>query len=328
MASLCISSTDAALYSPEDRFEISVQQIMSCNSDQVGCEGGWASSGADALSHGIVKERDATYLCGGGDPLNHFYEDAGGSCEHYPWGSTCQASSLAVPNWNIDGASRVIGEADMMALIALGNALYVRFDVYDSFWSLGVGSIYRGPAGSVSGGHAVTAVGYGVEQGVKYWNLQNSWGVDYQVNGFFKYERGINLGGIEEGAVVLNVWVTDGREVVCSDTDAGATDLYGDGCGAYSDNIDWCGKYDDSDFHSTDQCCGCGGGAYTVENDYTPAPLVVTPGPCSDTSGSATDPYGDTCADYAANPGWCGKYDDNDFQSSSMCCGCGGGYRR
>jgi len=46
---------------------------------------------------------------------------------------------------------------------------------------------------------------------------------------------------------------------------------------------------------------------------------------CEDTNSGAKDPYGDDCTGYAANVGWCGKYDDDDFKSNQMCCVCGGG---
>ena len=34
---------------------------------------------------------------------------------------------------------------------------------------------------------------------------------------------------------------------------------------------------------------------------------------CEDTNSGAKDPYDDDCTGYAANVGWCGKYDDDDF---------------
>ena len=46
----------------------------------------------------------------------------------------------------------------------------------------------------------------------------------------------------------------------CDDLDGGATDPYGDGCGAYWQNLDWCGGFDDSDFSSDAMCCACGVG--------------------------------------------------------------------
>ena len=52
----------------------------------------------------------------------------------------------------------------------------------------------------------------------------------------------------------------------------------------------------------------------------TPAPTF-----CIDTDNGAADPYGDPCSDYAIYTSWCGNYDDDDFTSNEMCCGCNGG---
>ena len=56
--------------------------------------------------------------------------------------------------------------------------------------------------------------------------------------------------------------------VVCSDTDDGATDSWGDSCEFYDTNSWGCSYYDDEDFSSDDMCCACGGGA-SVGDDRT-----------------------------------------------------------
>ena len=43
--------------------------------------------------------------------------------------------------------------------------------------------------------HAVLAVGYGVENGVPYWLIKNSWGADWGDSGYFKMEMGKNMCG-------------------------------------------------------------------------------------------------------------------------------------
>merc|ERR1719335_120798 len=45
--------------------------------------------------------------------------------------------------------------------------------------------------------HAVLVVGWGEEDGKKYWRIQNSWGEDWGEDGFFRMIRDENESGIE-----------------------------------------------------------------------------------------------------------------------------------
>lgn len=51
------------------------------------------------------------------------------------------------------------------------------------------------------GGHAIRIIGYGVEDGTKYWLCVNSWNETWGDNGTFKILRGNNECGIEDSGV-------------------------------------------------------------------------------------------------------------------------------
>ncbi len=72
------------------------------------------------------------------------------------------------------------------------------FDVYADFPNYKSG-VYQvtGSSGQPLGGHAVKMVGWGVEDGVDYWLIANSWNEEWGDNGYFKIRRGTDECGIE-----------------------------------------------------------------------------------------------------------------------------------
>ncbi len=75
------------------------------------------------------------------------------------------------------------------------------FIVYEDFPTYKSG-VYSHHTGSALGGHAIRVLGWGEENGEKYWLCGNSWNTDWGNNGFFKViekliEFYLNIGNIE-----------------------------------------------------------------------------------------------------------------------------------
>jgi len=119
--------------------------------------------------------------------------------------STCtnaaSLTSYALDKVKITGYSLGKGEDAMIAALNNGGTVAVSFTVYQDFYSYKSG-IYAYKTGTELGGHAVRLIGYGVEDGVKYWLLANSWGPRWGESGFFRMARGTNECGIEANYVV------------------------------------------------------------------------------------------------------------------------------
>merc|ERR1711924_331880 len=72
------------------------------------------------------------------------------------------------------------------------------FNVYSDFENY-AGGIYHHVSGGLAGGHAVKVVGWGVENGVKYWKIANSWNPYWGEKGYFRIKFG--EGGIDDQAI-------------------------------------------------------------------------------------------------------------------------------
>ena len=76
----------------------------------------------------------------------------------------------------------------------------VAFDVYEDFMTYKSG-IYQHVEGELIGGHAVKLVGWGVEDGVEYWKIANSWNPTWGEEGYFRMILGKDECGIESQCV-------------------------------------------------------------------------------------------------------------------------------
>ena len=84
-------------------------------------------------------------------------------------------------------------------MLVTGGPIHTGFTVYEDFMQYKSG-IYQHTSGSSLGGHAVVIIGYGSENGINYWIIQNSWGPEWGEQGYFRIKMGEV--GIDSYAVV------------------------------------------------------------------------------------------------------------------------------
>lgn len=104
-----------------------------------------------------------------------------------------------VPGTEEQGGS----ELQIRANIYRWGPIATGFDIYPDFYTFDAKKeIYKwNGEGEKIGGHAVCIVGWGEENGVKFWWVRNSWGPEWGINGFFKFLRGENHLHIEANCV-------------------------------------------------------------------------------------------------------------------------------
>ena len=91
-------------------------------------------------------------------------------------------------------------ESHIMEEIQTNGPVEAAFSVYEDFPTYKSG-VYQHTSGGYLGGHAVRMIGWGEENGVKYWLIANSWNEGWGDNGLFKILRGSDECGIESGLV-------------------------------------------------------------------------------------------------------------------------------
>eukprot|EP00824_Muranothrix_gubernata_P016225 TRINITY_DN33768_c0_g1_i1.p1 TRINITY_DN33768_c0_g1~~TRINITY_DN33768_c0_g1_i1.p1 ORF type:complete len:597 (+),score=129.26 TRINITY_DN33768_c0_g1_i1:42-1832(+) len=160
--------------------------------------------------------KNNTHGCSGGDPnaANAFmattgvvvetclnYQAKDEECTDIDVCRNCDPSSgcSAVkdpPKQYVDEFGTVNGEDKMLAEIfargpiACGIAVTEEFEKY-------TGGIFKDTTGATSVGHIVSVVGFGEENGTKFWIARNSWGTYWGERGFFRIVRGVNNLAIE-----------------------------------------------------------------------------------------------------------------------------------
>ena len=115
--------------------------------------------------------------------------------------------------YKTDEYGTVKGEEAMMQEIYQRGPIACGIAVPDALETY-TGGIFKDETGDMNIVHDVSIVGYGEENGVKYWTVRNSWGSHYGESGFVRVIRGINNIAIESDcawATPKDTWTNDER---------------------------------------------------------------------------------------------------------------------
>jgi len=176
---------------------LSFGQVTECTSG--GCEGGSASDTWSFIqSNGIVTNDCYPYYIPTCPPAQQ-------PCLNFVNTPNCWTNRSCVngATWTKYYVSQYYGlnsvgdaQSDMMT----NGPFEACFDVYADFLNYKSG-VYQHTSGGYLGGHCVKIQGWGVENGLPYWLVNNSWTTYWGNNGRFKILRGADECGIEDGMV-------------------------------------------------------------------------------------------------------------------------------
>ncbi|KAL9314620.1 hypothetical protein ACSQ67_020072 [Phaseolus vulgaris] len=167
---------------------LSEQQLVDCAGDfnNFGCNGGLPSQAFEYIKYNGGLETEEAYPYTGKDGV-------------------CKFSAENVGIQVLDSVNITLGaEDELKHAVAFVRPVSVAFQVVSGFRFYEKGVYTSDSCGStpwvcykfMDVNHAVLAVGYGVENGVPYWLIKNSWGANWGDSGYFKMELGKNMCGV------------------------------------------------------------------------------------------------------------------------------------
>ncbi|XP_062094381.1 ervatamin-B-like [Humulus lupulus] len=167
---------------------LSEQQLLDCVSKNDGCNTGFMEYAFEYIiqNNGITTE------------TNYPYEGGQSSCD-----TAAPAAKITgyerVPQNNEDALLKAVSQQPVSVGIEETKSL----QFYDPSSGIYTGDDCGGGRSGLR--HALTLVGYGEENGTKYWLAKNSWGTKWGDNGYVKFLRG---GGSPQGVCQINTYAS------------------------------------------------------------------------------------------------------------------------
>lgn len=190
------------------------QTILNCGEHRgfgTGCDGGEAEDVLEFMyQFGLGDETCNPYVA---KPNNECTPDGMGECMNCMMftgdddGHCWPVQSFT--KYKVKGYGQVSGEAAMMTEIFHRGPVTCGFTAIDIFNFGYEGGIYRDLTNASDADHDVEVVGWGEEEGQKYWIVRNSWGSYWGEQGFFRLVRGENNMHIEDGCAFAEVDVSE-----------------------------------------------------------------------------------------------------------------------
>jgi len=158
---------------------LSPQDLVSCDTEDMACNGGMLPNAWNYLENtGIVTDSCLPYVSGDGRTVPH--------CPH----GTCKDTEKFTKFRAVSNKSKALtSPSQIKAEIYANGPVQTGFIVYEDFMHYKSG-VYKHVSGGQLGGHAVKIVGWGSENGQKYWIAQNSWSASWGEKGFFNIAEG------------------------------------------------------------------------------------------------------------------------------------------
>mmetsp|Transcript_92720 Transcript_92720/g.261839 ORF Transcript_92720/g.261839 Transcript_92720/m.261839 type:complete len:396 (-) Transcript_92720:111-1298(-) len=177
----------------------SVQELVNCveNPKECGGQGGCAGATVElameyVLRSGLSTSSEVPYIgseqvcsrpslldtSGIGRIGNHYDHNGGVALGMKSWATLPKNSALPL-------------------LVALMRGP-VAVSVGANYWSIYFAGVFDGCGADAIINHAVVAVGYGSDSGVKYWTIQNSWGKSWGEDGYMRLLRVFDHGSSEQ----------------------------------------------------------------------------------------------------------------------------------
>ena len=153
---------------------LSEQQLVDCNDNCYGCDGGYVDGSYQFLiSRGSISEDDYPYTSGNGKS---------GKCQ--------AAGKKVVANVSGDVTLPRGSESSLQVAVAEVGPVPVAIDAGHYTFQMYSGGVYYEPnCSSYSVDHAVLVTGYGSYVGDEYWMVKNSWGVSWGLEGYIMMSR-------------------------------------------------------------------------------------------------------------------------------------------